>query len=84
MYACGLRLLEGTRLQVPDVDSSRMLLHIHGKSKKDRYVPLPTPTLELLRAYWRTHRSPLWLFPAPSYSSVWRCFCEARGSAFRC
>ena len=41
IYACGLRLLEGTRLQVPDVDSARMLLHIHGKHKQDRYVPLP-------------------------------------------
>ena len=39
IYACGLRLLEGTHLQVPDVDSARLLLHIHGKSKKDRYVP---------------------------------------------
>ena len=66
IYACGLRLLEGTRLQVPDVDSARMLLHIHGKSKKDRYVPLPESTLQLLRAHWRTHRSPLWLFPAPT------------------
>jgi len=66
IYACGLRLLEGTRLQVPDVDSARMFLHIHGKSKKDRYVPLPAPTLQLLRAHWRTHRSPLWLFPAPT------------------
>ncbi len=64
IYACGLRLLEGTRLQVPDVDSARLLLHIHGKSKKDRYVPLPQSTLQLLRAHWRTHRSPLWLFPA--------------------
>lgn len=66
IYACGLRLLEGTRLQVPDVDSGRLLLHIHGKSKKDRYVPLPQSTLQLLRAHWRTHRSPLWLFPAPT------------------
>ena len=66
IYTCGLRLLEGIRLQVPDVDSARMLLHIHGKSKKDRYVPLPASTLKLLRAYWRTHRSPLWLFPAPT------------------
>ena len=66
IYACGLRLLEGTRLQVPDVDSARMLLHIHGKSKQDRYVPLPKPILQLLRAHWRTHRSPLWLFPAPT------------------
>jgi integrase/recombinase XerD len=66
IYCCGLRLLEGTLLQVPDVDSARMLLHIHGKSKKDRYVPLPETTLKLLRAHWRTHRSPLWLFPAPT------------------
>ena len=44
IYACGLRLLEGTRLQVPDVDSGRLLLHIHGKRKKDRYVPLPQST----------------------------------------
>ena len=66
IYAGGLRLLEGARLQVPDIDSGRMLLHIHGKGKKDRYVPLPEPTLQMLRAYWRTHRSPLWLFPAPT------------------
>jgi site-specific recombinase XerD len=66
IYAGGLRLLEGAHLQVPDIDSARMMLHIHGKGKNDRYVPLPEPTLELLRAYWRTHRSPLWLFPAPT------------------
>ena len=64
IYACGLRLLEGARLQVTDVDSARGLLHIRGKGQYDRYVPLPTPTLALLRAHWRTHRSPDWLFPA--------------------
>lgn len=66
IYACGLRLLEGAHLQVPDIDSARMLLHIHGKSKKDRYVPLPEPTLQMLRTYWRTHRCPVWMFPAPT------------------
>jgi site-specific recombinase XerD len=66
IYACGLRLLEGAHLQVPDGDSGRMLLHIRGKGKQDRYVPLPDPTLALLRACWRTHRSPVWLFPAPT------------------
>ena len=66
IYSCGLRLLEGATLQVPDVDSGRMLLHIHGKGGKDRYVPLPQPTLELLRTHWLTHRSPEWLFPAPT------------------
>jgi hypothetical protein len=66
IYAGGLRLLEGAHLQVPDIDSDRMLFHVHGKGKKDRYVPLPEPTLHLLRAFWRTHRSPLWMFPAPT------------------
>jgi integrase len=66
IYACGLRLLEGAHLQVPDVDSGRMMLHIHGKGKKDRYVPLPEPTLQTLRSFWKTHRSPVWLFPAPT------------------
>lgn len=63
IYAGGLRLMEGARLQVPDVDGERKLLHIHGKRRKDRYVPLPDGTLELLRNHWRSHRNPLWLFP---------------------
>jgi len=67
IYACGLRLTEGTQLQVRDIDSSRRLIHIHhGKGGKDRYVPLPQVTLERLRAYWKTHRNPTWIFPAPS------------------
>lgn len=66
IYACGLRLQEGTHLQVPDIDSARMLVHVRGgKGAKDRYVPLPPRTLLLLRQYWCTHRHPLWLFPAP-------------------
>ena len=27
-------------------------------------MPLPERSLELLRAYWRSHRDPVWLFPA--------------------
>lgn len=65
IYSCGLRLHEGTDLRIADIDSGRMMLHIHGKGKKDRYVPLPLRTLELLRQYWKTHRSPEWMFPAP-------------------
>lgn len=65
IYACGLRLLEGVHLQVSQIDSARMQLHIQGgKGNKDRYVPLPPRTLTLLRAHWRTHRNPIWLFPA--------------------
>jgi len=65
MYACGLRLLEGARLQVLDVDGARKLLHIHrGKGGKDRLVPLPDTALALLRENWRSHHNPLWVFPA--------------------
>ena len=66
IYSCGLRLLEGATLQVPQIDSARMQLHIHGKGGRDRYVPLPEGTLLMLREFWKTHRSPILLFPAPT------------------
>ena len=66
IYSTGLRLNEGTHLQVKDIDSSRMLIHVHrGKGAKDRYVPLPKETLVLLRDFWKTHRNKVWIFPAP-------------------
>jgi len=66
IYACGLRLLEGVRLQVKDIDGERQLLHIcQGKGGKDRYVPLPEACLKMLRQHWRSHRHPLWMFPSP-------------------
>ena len=66
IYSCGLRLQEGTHLQVRDIDSARGLIHIHqGKGNKDRYVPLPEKTLHLLREQWKTHRNPTLIFPAP-------------------
>ncbi|MGH7645092.1 MAG: site-specific integrase [Gemmatimonadales bacterium] len=72
IYGCGLRLLEGARLQVADVDSARLCLHIHGKGKQDRYVPMALPTLERLRSHWRTHRSPRWVFPAVTrHGTTW-------------
>jgi integrase/recombinase XerD len=65
VYSCGLRLHEGLHLEVSDIDSSRMMIHVHrGKGAKDRYVPLPQSTLKLLRRHWVTHRNPVLLFPA--------------------
>jgi len=68
IYGCGLRLQEGVKLQVRDIDSSRMVVHVRqGKGRKDRYVPLPARTLEQLRWYWRQHRHPEWLFPSRGF-----------------
>jgi site-specific recombinase XerD len=65
IYSCGLRLREGVQLQIADLDSDRMMIHVrNGKGGKDRYVPLPDRTLVLLRQYWQTHRHPRWLFPS--------------------
>ena len=65
VYSCGLRLQEGLHLEVGDIDSDRMLIHVHrGKGAKDRMVPLPAPTLALLREHWKSHRNPRLIFPA--------------------
>jgi site-specific recombinase XerD len=65
VYACGLRLTEALNLEVSDIDSARMMLHVHrGKGAKDRFVPLPKTTLAILRTHWKSHRHPRLLFPA--------------------
>jgi integrase/recombinase XerD len=63
IYACGLRISEGAGLQVKQIDSARMQLHIQGKGNKDRRVPLSELILQQLREFWATHRNPVWLFP---------------------
>lgn len=64
IYSLGLRVGEGTRLKICDMDSARMVVHVrNGKGGKDRYVPLPRRTLQLLREFWLEHRNQVWLFP---------------------
>ena len=42
-----------------------MIVHVHRrKGAKARFVPLPSRTLAMLRAYGVTHRHPQLLFPA--------------------
>jgi integrase/recombinase XerD len=68
IYSCGLRLGEGLRLQVRDIDAQRKFLHIRqGKGNRDRYVPLPQRTLELLREQWKSHRHSELIFPAKGH-----------------
>jgi site-specific recombinase XerD len=65
VYSCGLRLQEARHLEVSDIDSSRLMIHVHrGKGAKDRMVPLPQATLSLLRKHWATHKHPRFIFPA--------------------
>lgn len=64
LYSLGLRLGEGLRLQVGDIDRVRMRVHIrNAKGNKDRLVPLPVKTLRVLSDFWRLHRHPTLMFP---------------------
>ena len=64
LYSTGMRNAELRHLQVRDIDSRRMLIHIqHGKGGRDRYVPLSARLLETLRVYDRWIRPKTWLFP---------------------
>jgi site-specific recombinase XerD len=65
-YACGLRLMEVINLQVQDIDSARLVVHVRqGKGNKDRLVPLSLRLLTELRDYWRLHRPAQGLFYTP-------------------
>lgn len=64
LYSLGLRLGEGLRLQLGDIDADRMRVQIrNAKGNRDRFVPLPENTLQVLRRFWVTHRNPVLLFP---------------------
>ena len=64
LYSLGLRLGEGLRLTVADIDAARQRVHIRdAKGNKDCLVPLPTATYQLLRRFWQRHRNPVLLFP---------------------
>lgn len=65
LYSMGLRLGEGLQLQVGDIDADRMRVHVRdAKGNRDRLVPLPAHTLEVLREFWKVHRNPVLLFPS--------------------
>jgi integrase/recombinase XerD len=66
-YATGLRLSELCHLRAEHIDSAadRMCIHVvHGKGGKDRYVPLDSAALDLLRTWWRIAPAGPWLFAA--------------------
>ncbi|MES9906705.1 MAG: tyrosine-type recombinase/integrase [Sedimenticola sp.] len=59
IYSTGLRLNEGLRLEVGDIDKGRLHIHVRGgKSRKDRYVPITDVLLKMLRKWWRNTVTP--------------------------
>ena len=88
VYSTGMRRAEMCGLKVEDIDSQRMLVHIHqGKGRRDRDVPLSPKLLETLREYWRWMKPKTYLFPGTVNGSradkpispkmLWEAFREA-------
>jgi len=63
LYSGGLRISELQNLELEDIDSKRMLIHIRdAKGKKDRYVQLSKSILPELRQYYIAYKPIKYLF----------------------
>ena len=70
LYATGVRRAELTQLQIHDIDSERMAVHVRGgKGRKDRDVMLSEELLLALREYIRglPRKPQQWLFPGGAW-----------------
>jgi site-specific recombinase XerD len=73
LYSCGLRSAEAVGLDLGDVDFEREAVHVHGKGRKDRVVPLGEEAAHHLACYLRDGR------PALARGAVDAVFLSARG-----
>lgn len=63
IYSAGLRVSEVCALELKDIDSDRMQVHVRqSKGRKDRYVALSSIMLRALRKYYQNERPVKWLF----------------------
>ena len=63
IYSCGLRISECINIKISDIDSNRMMIKIReAKGKKDRFVPLSSKMLSMLRKYYKEYEPKDYLF----------------------
>ena len=63
LYSGGLRISELQNLELKDIDSKRMLIHVRdAKGNKDRYVQLSKSILPELRQYYIAYKPKKYLF----------------------
>lgn len=91
LYGSGLRLMEGLRLRVKDIDFDRLAIFVRsGKGGKDRVSMLPSDLVEPLTATRRRCEShsntivnvgwPVCIFPMRSRASIRTHLSNGRGS----
>ena len=63
LYATGMRIGELVNLKMEDVNSKTMTILVRqGKGRKDRFLPLSHPLLEMLRQYFLDYKPIIYLF----------------------
>jgi site-specific recombinase XerD len=55
IYSCGLRISELCGLDAADIDWNEAIVRVRGKGKKERLIPIGSPALEAIRAYWKAN-----------------------------
>ena len=70
-YSAGLRRCEVSNLKITDIDSSRMLIHLHTtKGNRERYTILSPVALDFLRVYYRQYKPKEWLFEGQTGGAI--------------
>ena len=65
MYSCGLRIGEVVNIQLSHINKDRLILRVAGaKGFKDREVPIPSATMQLIISYYQAEKEKprKWLF----------------------
>lgn len=63
LYATGLRISELSNLKIDDINSQTMTLRVRsGKGRKDRFIPIKQPFLDLLQQYIGLYEPKTFLF----------------------
>lgn len=74
IYSTGIRVSELVGLDIADLDLETESMHVRGKGKKERLVPLGTHALHAIRRYIEMVESD------PRFSRAWRSAVEAGGA----
>jgi len=56
LYSLGLRISEALNINIEDIDTINEVVHIHGKGRKNRTLPLTKDLLEIINK-WMVYRT---------------------------
>jgi integrase/recombinase XerD len=73
LYGTGVRRTECAALKLTDIDSARMVVHVHeGKGGKDRDIVLSPNLYQELRGHYRrlARKPAVWLFPGGTHHTA--------------